>query len=246
MRRLQAIPVVLFLLTALLAGGSARSQDTPSDLRVDESKQKGTLMPSLREFGSFGPALGMMKLFGGTLGSKAQVKPVMQGVFRYRFSDDWVGLGEFGFGWNSFRSEGDTVLAFTYGTLGVARRFASALDSDFRALGGVGMYHYQYKFHGKELRDPGEKQQLYFGYVRGLFLGVEGERRMARHVTVTATLEDHFVFTSSNRYVQLFNRNYSFATLRLGANYHFSPTEGIKWERRTRRVITMESGKETK
>ena len=38
----------------------------------------------------------------------AFVRPSMQGVFRYRFNDNWVGVGEFGFGWNAYKDKGDT------------------------------------------------------------------------------------------------------------------------------------------
>lgn len=247
------LPAILW--SAAVGPGRAWSQETPSDLRVDETKHKSPILPSLRQFGSFGPSLGMMKVLGGDLGSQSQANPVMQGVFRYRFSDNWIGEGEFGFGWNNFKSQGDTVLAFTFGTLGAMRRFAHRFDTDFRGGAGAGMYRWDYKYHGKALRDRfraggpdslptyGGSELLYKGFVPGGFLGLEAERRMARHVTLTLALQQHMVFTSNSKFLRLFNRNYSFTSFRIGANYHFSPTEGILWERKQNRVIRLESGK---
>jgi hypothetical protein len=247
------------LVLAAITAGLAWSQGTtPPDLTVDETKHQRPAFPSLKDFGSFGFSAGYMKVFGGDLGKDSRPRPIMQGVFRYRFSDKWIGLGEFGFGWNSFKARGDTVLTFTFGTLGVARRVGVHFSTDFRVMGGAGFYRWNYKYHGGSLRDRfpitlpdgtpsyGGSQLFYKGMAPGGYLGLEGERRIARHVTLTGTLQQHHVFTSDNKFARVFNKDYSFLSFRIGANYHFSPTEGILWERKASNTIRLESGKEGK
>jgi hypothetical protein len=258
MRWTKAVPWVAALVLAGIAAGSAWSQGTPPDLTVDETKHQRPAFPSLKDFGSFGFSAGLMKVFGGDLGSSSKTRPIMQGDFRYRFSDDWIGLGNFGFGWNSFEAQGDTVLTFSFGTLGVARRVATHYLTDFRVMAGGGAYRWNYKYHGYSLRDRypienpdgstsyGGSQLLYKGMDPGGYLGFEGERRIARHVTLTGTLQQHFVFTADSKYDRNFDTNYSFLSFRIGANYHFSPTEGIMWERKASNTIRLESGKEGK
>jgi hypothetical protein len=246
MRWWRLVPGPAALLVVVLGVGPALAQKGPTDIHVDESKNRGPVFQSLKDFSSYGFSLGGMKIFGGPLGSKAVVKPILQGVFRYRFSDDWVGIAEGGFGWNSFKTGQDTVLTFTMGTLGVGRRFAHVADSDIRLTGGIGFYRWNYKFNGFSIRDP-QTFRYYRGMNAGGYLGLEGERRFTRHVTLMAAVQQHFVFTSDNtKYKSLFDRNYPYLSLRIGANYHFSPAEGILWERKASKKIRLESGKEGK
>jgi hypothetical protein len=246
MRWWSAVPWPAFVLAAVLGAGPALAQGNPADLRVDETKNRGQVFQSLKDFSSYGVALGGMRVFGGPLGSKAQVKPMLQGVFRYRFSDDWVGVGEFGFGWNSFKDKADTVLTFTMGTLGVARRFTEFGGNDVRLGLGLGVYRWNYKWHGKTIQDN-QTWRDQRGMAPGGYLGVEGERRLSRHMTFILSAQQHFVFLSdSKKFVSLFDRNYPFLGFRIGVNYHFSPAEGILWERKTSRKIRLESGKEGK
>jgi hypothetical protein len=217
---------------------------TPADIRVDENKG-ASLLPSLRDFSSYGASFGIMKFMGGDLGADSRMRPVMQGVFRYHFNENWVGVGEFGFGWNSFKDRGDTVVTFTYGTLGAARHLVTALKSDIRATAGAGMYRWNYKYHGRSLYDQ-QTWRAYRGFVPGGFVGAEGEHRLTRHVTLTAAAQEHYVFTQASRYASSFDSNHSLFTLRAGVNYHFSPQEGILWERHENRTIRLTSGKEGK
>jgi len=232
--------------------------ETPTDLRVDETKQGTSAFQALRDFGSFGPAFGLTKLWGGDLGSESKVRPVWQGVFRYRFNDDWVGVGEFGFTWSSFEAREDTVLTVAFGTLGVARKFLRAWQSDLRWLAGGGMYRWKYRWHGDIMRDRfrdpaypdsvvyAGSMRYYQGFVPGLYVGVEGERRLTRHVTLTANVQQHYMFIGDDKFEQFFDSNYGSLGFRMGLNYHFSPEEGILWERKQRNVIRLESGQESK
>lgn len=223
------------------------AQETSPDLAVivDENKP-AVAFQSLRDFSSFGGYLGLMKIFGGDLGENSEAKPVMQGVFRYRFSDNWVGIGDFGFGWNSFKDRGDTVATFNFGTIGVARRFGSFVGFDTRLTGGAGAYRYNYKYRGKSLRDP-DTQRFYRGISLGGYLGAEAERRISRHVTLVGSLQQHMVFSADKKlFHSVFDENYPFASFRIGANYHFSPYEGILWEKKRGGKIVLESGRDGK
>jgi hypothetical protein len=251
MRWSKGFPLTFAVLAAISMSGMAlvfpaRSQVSTGELTIQEPEKAKTPFQSLRDFGSFGSYLGVMKVFGGDLGKDSQLKPVMQGVFRYRFSDDWVGLGEFGFGWNSFKDRGDTVVTFTYGTLGAARHVGNKLGFEWRLSAGPGAYRWNYKYHGKSLLDP-ETYRPYRGMSLGGFIGAEAERRITSHVTLVGALQQHMVFSAdSHLFHSVFNKNYPFLAIRVGANYHFSPYEGILWEKKGSKKIRLESGREGK
>jgi hypothetical protein len=233
-----------------------RAQEQPGDIRVNETgKPRVSEFPSLTRFSSYGFSSGIFKVFGGDLGKNTEVKPVLQAIFRYRFSDKWIGTSEFAFGWNSFQGGGDTVLTFTVGTLGAARTFGSVLGADLRATGGIGVYRWNYKFDGQSLRDrdrdlgPGViargTQAFYRGASPGGYLGLESEYRLTRHVTALGLLQQHYVLTADKKkFHSLFNKNHAILSLRLGVTYHFSPDEGILWEGKKVKKIRLQSGKE--
>jgi hypothetical protein len=231
----------------LAASAVVQAQDAPPlDVRVQEEDAGQTVFESLRDFSSFGASVGFLKLFGGDLGADSKTRPVLQGVFRYRFSESWVGMGEFGFGWSAFEAKGDTVLTFNFGTLGTARRVAGFFGSDVRLGAGAGFYRWNYKYHGHSVRDD-ETFRFYRGIVPGGYLGLESEVRVTRHVTLVGLLQHHFVFTGDgDKFQSLFDQDHRFLSFRLGANYHFSPYQGILWERKGQQNIRLESGQEGK
>jgi hypothetical protein len=230
------------MLTQDAAVPAARAQSSPSDIFVNEQKQTKSVFESLRGFTGLGGTVGLMRVGGGDLAKGVELRPVMQAVFRYQFNDTWLGLGQFGFGWNSFAARGDTVFAMNFGTLGLARRIATYKDMTLRFGGGAGFYRWDYKFNGKSIRDP-ETQRFYRGFVPGGYLGFEGEFRLAGHVTLTGALEDHLIFTSADRFHSLFNEDHTVINFRTGVHYYFSPYEGILWERKKQTKIRLESGK---
>jgi hypothetical protein len=234
----------------------ARAQERPGDILVNEAKKpRASVFPSLSQFSGYGMSTGYMKVMGGDLGKKTQAKPVMQMLFRYRFSETWIGVGEFGFGWNSFKDAGDTVLTFNFGTLGAARRVGHIYGSDLRASAGLGFYRFNYKFNGQSLRDsrgplvggvyePGT-QRFYRGIAPGGYIGLEDEYRLTRHVTLLGLLQQHYVLTADkDRFNSIFDKNYAILSFRLGVTFHFSPYEGILWEGKKVKKIRLESGKE--
>ncbi len=224
------------------AAAQESSPTSATDIVVREDKVEAKkAFGTLNGFSSYGATLGGMRIFGGDLAKGAQMRPLLQAAFRYRFSDKWTGLGEFGMGWNSFKDRGDTVATFNFGTIGAMRSLSVWKGAVWRAGGGVGMYRYNYKFKGESLRDP-ETQRFYRGFVPGVYIGSELERRVTSHVTVTGQLQNHFVFTGADRYSQLYDVNHSFLGFRLGLHYHFSPYEGILWERKDNQKIRLTSG----
>lgn len=225
----------------------AKAQDQPgggaTDLTVrDDKAEVKRAFGSLSGFSAYGATLGGMRMLGGDLAKGAQIRPLMQASFRYRFSDRWSGAGEFGMGWNSFADRGDSVATFYFGTVGGLRQMSVVKGAVLRAGGGVGMYRYNYKFKGKSILDP-DTHRPYRGFVPGIYVGAEAERRMTRHVTLTGHLQQHFVFTAADRYKSLFDVNQTFLGFRFGLHYHFSPDQGIMWERKEVRKVRIESGK---
>ena len=236
-------PLALGLTVAHAHGAAAQS--SPLDIFVAGETDTEEVFEPLRGFTGYGLTMGVIGLHGAEVTEGAQIRPVLQGDFRYRFSDHWIGKGEFGFGWNGFEARADTVLALTYGTLGAEREFHNLLGMTLRLGVGGGMYRWNYKSDGKSVRDP-ITHRFYRGFVPGGYVGLEGERRLTRHVTTTLALQNHYILTASDRYERLFDENIGAWTARLGVHYHFSPYEGILWERKVNRKIQMTSGKADK
>ena len=237
------LAAVLASLTLTLgAPGHALAQSSPSDIFVDEATDIGEVVyEPLAGFTGYGAALGLVRLYGSDVTDGAKVRPILQATFKYRFSEDWIGLGEFGFAWNSFEARKDTVLAVSFGTIGMLREFSGFRGMTWRAGGGIGMYRWNYKNNGKSLRDP-STQQFYRGFVPGIELGFEAEKRMAQHVTLAGSIQNHLIFASDDKFDSLFNSNFSALGFRLGVHYHFSPYEGILWERKEKKGIRLTSG----
>ena len=243
---------VALLVVGGLVGGAgaatAQSESTPAppspSAPVEQSSSPAQVFQSLKDFGSFGASAGLMRFTSDSDASKdAKTRPSLQTSFRYRFSDNWVGVGDFGFGWNAYKDKGDTVLTVMSGTVGLFRHLATPLGLECRLGGGVGFYRWNYKIHGKSIRDPAT-ELFYRAIDPGVFIGLEGERRVTRHVTMTGTTQMHFLFSENTTdFPTAFGKNDSFITARLGLNYHFSPYEGILWEKKIKRTITLTSGK---
>lgn len=223
----------------------APSQAPPPELpsTAGDTSTAGQVLQSLRDFGAFGASAGGMLFLADDDASRgAKIRPSLQGVFRYRFGDDWVGVGEFGFGWNAYEGKGDTVLTVTSGTLGVYRRVMDLVGLDLRAGAGAGFYRWNYKFEGKSIRDA--RTQLPLRAISpGVFGALELERRLTPHVTVLVTGQTHYLLSSNEEdFPSYLGGNDAFVTARFGVNYHFSPYQGILWQRKETRVIRLESG----
>ncbi|MDM7916276.1 MAG: hypothetical protein ACE15D_09335 [Candidatus Eisenbacteria bacterium] len=245
--RIAWVPLVAVMGLAGAGGAVAQDESSPSPptapLEEPASAPK-QVYQSLRDFGSFGASVGAMRFIADDDASKnALVRPSMQGTFRYRFNENWVGVGEFGFGWGAFQDRGDTVLAVTSGTIGLYRHVSDALGADWKLGAGGGFYRWNFKFDGKSIRDP--KTNLFYRAIDpGAFVGLETEKRLTPHVTVLMTSQLHYLFSGNEHdFPTALGGNDAFVVLRAGVNYHFSPYEGILWERKTKRVIRLESGK---
>jgi len=227
--------------------GAVGAQDAPlppSEPRA-EQPPSGSVLQSLKDFGAFGANMGGMLFVGDPDASGgALIRPSLQGSFRYRFSDDWVGVGDFGFGWNAYDGKGDTVLAVTSGSLGVYRRLSRALGLDWRMGAGAGLYRWNYKFEGKSVRDP-ETQLRYQSIDPGVFVGCEVERRLTAYVTLLATGQFHYLLSANEDDFPSMHGggNDAFVAMRVGVSYHFSPYQGILWERKIDRTIKLKSGR---
>lgn len=243
--RLAWVPLVVVLL-GVAGAGEAIAQDpsAPTESVEEDASAPKQIFQSLRDFGSFGAnAGGILFISDDDASDGAFVRPSMQSMFRYRFSENWVGVGEFGFGWNSFEDRADTVLTVLSGTVGVYRHVSGLFSMDWKLGTGVGIYSWNYKYNGKSIRDP--ETQLHLRAVDpGIFFGLEVEKRIAPHVTLLVTNQAHFLFSENkDDFPALLGGNDSFVAMRFGVNYHFSPYEGILWERQQKRVIRLESGR---
>jgi len=244
------VPLVGIVL-GLGCAGTAIAQEAPSQPpqaplgAVEPAPAPSKSMyQSLKSYGSFGMSAGLMRFVADQDARvDAMVRPSLQGVFRYRFSDDVIGVAEFGFGWNAYKDRGDTVLAVTSGTFGLYKHFADAIGFDWRYGGGLGIYRWNYKFNGRSIRDL-QSNLFYVGFAPGIFAGFEAEHRLTAHAAVLLTEQNHFLFSSSKSdHPTMFGGNDAFMTVRIGVNYHFSPNEGILWEKKVSRKIRLTSGK---
>ncbi len=242
--RLAWVAVVVVAAVLGCLGGAFAQTPPPSGPVEEPPPPPKTVFQSLKSFGSFGANAGGMIFLSDEDASKdALIRPSLQAAFRYRFSDDWVGVSEFGFGWNAYKDKGDTVLTVMSGTLGLYRHISDALGLDWKLGGGAGYYRWNYKFSGKSIRDP-QTQLHYRGFGPGVFAAVETEKRLTRHVTLVTTAQSHYLITGNeDDFPTAFGGNDAFLTARFGVNYHFSPYEGILWERKVKRTIRLESGK---
>jgi hypothetical protein len=244
------VPLVGLVL-GLGYAGTANAQEVPQAppspptgaVETPPAKPKAILQ-SLKSFGSFGVnGGGMLFILDKDARNKAEIRPSLQSSFRYRFSEELVGVAEFGFGWNAYKDRGDTVLAVTSGTLGLYKHVSNAIGLDWKLGGGAGIYRWNYKFNGHSLRDP-QTDLFYRGLDPGLFVGFEAEHRLAAHVTLLATGQTHYIFSGNKSdFPTAFGGNDAFVSMRVGVNYHFSPYEGILWERKIDRKIRLTSGK---
>ena len=246
--RLARVALVAVVLGFGWMGAAAAQETPPSQPPVGdvapEAPAPRPVLQSLAAFGSFGVNAGFMRFIADSDASKdAILRPSTQAIFRYRFNDRWVGVSEIGFGWNAYRDRGDTVLTVFSGTLGAYRHLSQALDLDWKVGGGIGFYRWNYKFHGKSIRDP--KTELFYRSVDpGVFTAVEAEKRLSPHVTLIGTAQLHYIFSANTAdFPTAFGGNDSYMALRFGANYHFSPYEGILWEKKVKRTIRLTSGK---
>lgn len=235
----------LFATCAIVSAQNDGSTNTARDIQVIDTPDgpTKTVFGPLDGFGSYGATMGIMRLVGGELASKASPRPLLQASMRYRFSEKWVGVGDFGMGWNAFEARGDTVFTAIYGTLGALRAIGKVKGATLRGAGGLGFYSWKYLFHGKSLRDP-KTQRFQRGIAPGGYLGLDLERRVSPHIVVTGNLQHHLLFTAdSDAFATFFDQNQSFLAFRAGLHYHFSPEEGIKWERKKSQKRVLESGK---
>lgn len=242
-----ALTLLVFCAASIAALNGARAQESPassaSDLTVrDETVQKKQVWGPLKGFSSYGAQLGFSRVMGGDVADGARLRPLLQASFRYRFNDQWVGTGDFGMTWGAFADRGDSVLAYNFGTLGALRTLGAFHGAALKAGGGFGMYRWNYKFKGKSIRDP-LTQRFQKGFAPGLFLQGEAERRMTAHVMLAGSVQLHKLFNSdSEKWKTYFDQSQSILGFRLGIHYHWSPVEGILWERKKDTKVRIESG----
>jgi hypothetical protein len=250
--RLAWVPLVA-VLCGIGGAGFAMAQEPPSSPPRDLAEPtaaveaKRSAFQSLKEFGSFGASLGLMSFIADEDASKdALVRPTLSTVFRYKFSEKWVGVGEFGFGWNAYKDRADTVMSVYSMAIGAFRHVGRPLGLDLRVGGGGGFYRWQYKDTAtiaEPVRDP-QTELEYKGFDPGLFAGLEAEHRLSTHVTLLGQTQLNYLFSKNEEdFPTQFGSNDAFFQIRLGVNYHFSPYEGILWERKTKRTIKLTSGK---
>ena len=235
--------VVLFGLLALLTVTSVGAQSSPSDIFVsEEAGDEGDIFESLQGFSGYGASLGTIRFYGSDAVDGAKTRFLLQGNYRYRFNEDWIGTGDFGFGWNSFEARGDSVLTVNFGALVAMRQFSGFQGLDWRAGGGFGLYRWNYKFNGKTLQDGGTGHHFYRGFVPGVILALEAEKRITQHVTLTGSAQNHYIFSGDDKFDFLFDQNLKAYAFRLGIHFHFSPYEGILWEQEEDQGLTLDSG----
>lgn len=212
-RRLALRALLLAIILTSVATGVAHSQ---------------AVSPSLDGFASFGGSLGFMKwIFDVDVADGSQVKPMLQGVFRYRFSRNYVLVAESGFGWNDYENPKDSVTTVFPTTFGLLRRVREPLGVAIYLGGGAGFYYWDHKDKGKTFRDPWTEYKQK-GFEPGLFLTLEGERQISRQITMTLTVQNHYMISiHGDELPAAFGEDDDFVSFRIGVHFHWSPTRGI-------------------
>jgi hypothetical protein len=179
-------------------------------------------------FASFGGSVGLMKwMFDVDVSDESRARPMLQGVFRYRINRNWVVAGEAGFGWNDYPEPKDAVTVVFPATFSVQRRVWEPMGVALYAGGGGGIYFWEHKVKGKTFRDPWT-ENFQKGFEPGLFLTLEGEKQISRQITLTLTLQNHYMFsTHGDELPAAFGEDDDFISARLGVHFHWSPTRGI-------------------
>ena len=173
---------------------SRRGSTSPSPVI---RRRRRPLFQSLSQFGSYGFTGGLMKVFGGDLGSGRTGPsghagrlplPVQRNLDRRRAIRLRV---------EHLPGPGRHRPHLQLRDPGRGPPHRPALRScDLRAAAGAGFYRWNYKYKGKSLRDSRIRstrrgpfdagtQRFYRGISPGGYLGLEAERRLTRHVTLT-------------------------------------------------------------
>ncbi|MBD3337366.1 MAG: hypothetical protein GF355_17775 [Candidatus Eisenbacteria bacterium] len=197
---------------------------------VPSTLEAQAVSPQLDGFASFGASFGVMKwIFDVDVAEDASIRPMLKGVFRYRFSRDWVLVGESGFGWNSYPEPADAVTIVVPTTFGVLHRLRDQWGFAVYLGAGGGLYYWNHKVKSISFRDPWTDQK-HKGFEPGLYVGLEGEQQLSDHLTLSMTLQNHYMFsTHKDDFPAAFGEDDDFVSLRLGVNYHWSPRRGIIW-----------------
>jgi hypothetical protein len=181
--------------------------------------------------GSLGAALGLMRWVADDETSRdAQFRPILNGVFRYAFTPALEAQIQSGAGWGAYTLRGDTVTVVIPTTIGINYRFNPAARTVFRAGGGGGMYIWRVQQKGKVSQyispagDPAQIVEDREGADIGAYGEIGLDRFMNEHVTVSADLAYHQIFSSNERLTDGFKDNDAFVAARVGVHYYFSLT----------------------
>ncbi|MCK4412331.1 MAG: hypothetical protein KAY32_02180 [Candidatus Eisenbacteria sp.] len=189
----------------------------------------------LDNFGSFGISVGAMRWLADAdarefEGSTAQIRPMVKGVFRYRFNEAWLGTIEAGYGWNGYADSGDLTTVVIPVTVGMERRLRELWGATTSLAFGGGVYVWGQRRDGEFLRDPATSKRLQ-ATDPGAYLGGVSEFHVSDHVTCTTHLTVHYIYsTHADDYPTLLGDDDIFTDLRIGLNYYFSPYEGLVWD----------------
>jgi len=190
----------------------------------------------LNGLASFGASGGFMRWFADSdarsyNGHAAQVRLMGKAVFRYRFSTDWLGAIEAGYGWNGYQDSGDMTLVVIPLTAGVERRVGEVWHLTASAAAGGGIYIWGLRRDGQFLRDPETSERLQ-ATSPGVYLGGTGEFHVSTHVTSTVQVVAHYMLATGGQkddFPTALGGDDVFTEVRIGLNYYFSPYEGLIW-----------------
>jgi hypothetical protein len=175
--------------------------------------------------GSLGAAIGGMRWTADDRTSTdAQIRPLMQAVFRYAFSPNIEGQIQSGVGWNSYALHGDTVTVVSATNVGLNYRFNPGAQVVYRAGLGGGVYVWRVQDKGKKSYFINEAEGMVVAR-EGTDFGMYGEigfdRFMAEHITVSVDLAYHKLFSKNDDLKDGYGDSDAFAAFRLGIHYYF-------------------------
>jgi hypothetical protein len=182
--------------------------------------------------GSVGASAGMMRFIGGDqFGDSPNARFIFQGMFRYNFTENWSGVLESGWGWNSYSSNdpdvSDTLATVIPTTVGAQYRFQLKETNWWPTFGGgIGLYAMGVKDSPSTWASSNQGTERLTWTGPG-FYGKGGiEYIFDSGAAINIDFLYHFLFVSDDRFDRWGNNNTSFAQLRVGASYYFQITGG--------------------
>jgi hypothetical protein len=182
--------------------------------------------------GGVGGSIGVMKFTGGEdFKRDAKARPILQGSFKYFFSQHFAATAGSGFGWNSYggrpedETSADTIAVVIPTTFGVEYRFEQSPTARWVPnLGaGFGLYNLGVKDGRRHFTQDPETQERRRATSPGLFGTAGIEYFPSDNASIAFDVRWHTIFSEDKeKFPTGYGDGVSYGEVRLGASYYFT------------------------